>query len=99
MLREISAQRRGRALIEQKPHSRGFQRVRGVMEYELSLLARDPGKPGEKFRELCPILQILEQRHNGNARAAEHPGTAYALGIPLDSRTGRPVDHSVILGS
>lgn len=98
MIREISAQWRGRALVEQKPHSRGFQRVRSVLEYEPGLLARDSGKPGKKFRELCPILQILEQRDNGNARAAEHPGTTYALGIPLDGRTGRPIDHAAILG-
>ena len=96
--RKISAQWRGRALVEQKAHSRGLQGMRGVLEHELGLLARDAGKPGKKIGELCPVLQVFEQRVDGNARAPEHPGATDALAIPLDGRTGRPVNHTAILG-
>ncbi len=97
MIGEIFSQRHGRALIEWNAHSRGFQRARGVLENEPGLFARDTGKPHQKIRQLRPILQILEQRGDGNARTAEHPCAADAAGIPLDGRTGRPIDHVTIL--
>jgi hypothetical protein len=93
MIRKVSAQRRGCALIEQDAHSHGLQRVRGVLENKPGLFARDTGKPREEIRELCPVLQILEQRGDGNARAAEYPRAAYTFGIPFDSKARRPIDH------
>lgn len=39
------------------------------------------------------VFEILEQRRDRYARAAEDPGAAYATGIPFDSSAGGPVNH------
>lgn len=70
-----------------------------MFENEPRLFARNTGKPREELRELCAILQILKQRGDGNARIAEYPCATDTLGIPLDGRTGRPINHVAILGS
>jgi hypothetical protein len=65
-----------------------------MFENAPGLLARCARKPGEKIGELCPVLKILEQGGDGNARAAEHPCSTYPGRIPLNGGTGRPIDHA-----
>jgi len=93
MIGKVIAQWRRRALIKQNAHSRGFQGMHGMFENAPGLLARYAGKPGQKIGKLCPVFEILEQGGDRNARAAEHPCSAYPGWIPLNGGAGRPVDH------
>ncbi len=68
-----------------------------MFQYGAGLLRGDAGKPLNKFGELCPVFEILEQRGNGNARATKYPGATDTLRIPLDSRARRPINHRVIV--
>lgn len=55
-----------------------------MFENRANLFQRHAGEPLYEFRHLRAVLQILKQRSNGYARAAEHPGSAGTLWIPFD---------------
>src|SRR5215211_7666210 len=75
-------------------HSGGSQRApRRVFEHGASLLQRDGGKPLNELVNVRAILEVLEQRGNRHACAAEHPRSADQFGVPLDGGAGGPVDH------
>jgi hypothetical protein len=62
------------------------------------LIAGHTWKPLEEIIHAGALLEILEQRAHGHARAREHPGAADAFGGTLDGRTLAPVQHAVSLG-
>ena len=94
MLAQRFPQGNGRALVEQDTHSSGSQRTpRCMFEHGANLFRRDAGKPLHELGNLRAILEVFEQRGNGHARAAEHPGSAYPLGVPFDGGASRPIDH------
>jgi len=64
-----------------------------VVEHGPDLLESDTGKPIHKLRSDGPIFKILEEGRYRDARTAEHPGTAHAVGIPFNGRTSGPIDH------
>ena len=95
MLAQRFPQGNGRALVKQYAHySSGSQRTsRRVFEHGANLFQRDAGKPPHELGNLRAVLEVLEQRGNGHARAAEYPGSADPLGVPFDGWASRPIDH------
>ncbi len=63
----------------------GQAAARCVFEHGTRLLQGHAGKPLDELRDLGAILEILEKRRDGHSRTAEHPRTAYALGVSFDS--------------
>jgi hypothetical protein len=57
---------------------------RHVPKHVLRLLNRDPREELHEFSQRHTVLQVLKQSRHWNARAAKHPGTTDALGIPFD---------------
>ena len=47
-----------------------------MFEDGANLFQRDAGKPLHELGNLSAVLEVLEQRGNGHARAAEHPSSA-----------------------
>lgn len=65
-----------------------------VLAYCTRLGQRGAGEQLCEFTDGNTVFQVLEQRPNRHARAAEHPGHVDALGVALNSCTGRPIDHA-----
>ena len=87
--------RRRRSLVEQDSHlRRGERAARRVFKDSTHLFERDAGKPLDELRDGRTIFEVLEQRRDRHATAAEYPGTAASRGITLDGLTGGPVDHA-----
>ena len=57
----------------------------------------DPGEPLKKFVDGGILLKVLKQRGNRNPRATKNPGTTYAIGVALNVRAGRPVNHGAMV--
>ena len=82
VVRQEVPQRHRRALIEKDAHLRGCERAaRGVLEHRTNLLDRHAGEPLGELVDGRAVLEILEQRGEGNARAAEQPGAADAIRV------------------
>ena len=82
-------------LIEENLHSSGFESASGrVLQNGTRLLSGDTGEPIDEVVQRCAVFKVLEERRNRNARAAEDPSAADAVGVSLNSRTGGPVDHA-----
>jgi len=98
MLRERRAQRNRNALVEQNTHlCRGQCTARGVLQDGANLLQRDAGKPLHKLRYQSAVFEILKQRRDWHASAAEHPSSADPFGVVLNGGTSGPVDHGGML--
>jgi hypothetical protein len=59
----------------------------------LRLFSRYSGEPLEEFFQACAGFEILEERSDGNARAAEDPVTAHSVRGAFDCGALRPVQH------
>ncbi len=57
-----------------------------VVEDRLHLLARDAGEPRQEVVYRGPAFEVLEEREDGDAGAAEDPGAADLLRVTLDRR-------------
>ena len=64
-----------------------------MVEHGADLLESDTRKPIHELRRDRTIFEILEERRYRHARAAKHPDTAHAVGIPFNGRASRPIDH------
>jgi hypothetical protein len=87
-------QRFGRALIEEYAHlcwSKGTSR--SMIEYGPHLIKRNARKPFDKLGYQCSVLDILKQRRYGHAATTKYPNSTDSLGVSLDCRAGRPVNH------
>jgi len=62
-----------------------------VLKDRFRLLTGDAWKPLEELFHPCAGLEILEERRNGHAGAAEYPGTTHPVRGAFDSGTLRPV--------
>ena len=75
-------------LIKQYAHLDGLNRrqraSRSMFQNGANLLGCNTGKPLHELRNLCAVLKVFKQRGNSHARAAEHPGAADTLRVPLD---------------
>jgi len=57
-----------------------------MVEHGADLLESDTRKPIHELRRDRTIFEILEERRYRHARAAKHPDTAHAVGIPFNGR-------------
>lgn len=64
-----------------------------VFEDRFRLLPGDAGEPLEEFVQPCAGLEVLEERLDGYAGAAEDPGAADPVRGAFDSGALRPVQH------
>lgn len=68
-----------------------------MLQYLANLLLRDAGKPLDEFRELSSVFEIFKQCAYRHASATKYPCTTDSLGIALNRRTGRPLNHSLMI--
>jgi len=64
-----------------------------MVEDRFCLLAGDAGKPFQEVIQPGAGLQVLEERFDGHAGAAEDPGAADPIQGAFDSGALRPVQH------
>jgi hypothetical protein len=57
-----------------------------VLEDRANLVEGDPRKPLDELGDKRTILEVLEQGCDRDACPAEHPSSAHAIGVALDSR-------------
>src|SRR5688572_3609284 len=62
-----------------------------VLEDGLDLIPPHARKPLEKLVHSCTVLEVLEERLDGDACALEQPGSANLAGSALDGRAPTPV--------
>ena len=94
------AQRYRRALIKEYTHSDNLgrsQAFRCVVEDRPHLLSGDAWEPLDELGDLRPIFEIFKKSGNRNPCAAKYPRAAGTLGVTLDRRTRRPIQHGFIL--
>ena len=64
-----------------------------MLKHRTRLRETDARKPLDELIDRRAIFEVLEQRRDWHARAAEHPGATEAFRIVLDGFAGRPVNH------
>jgi len=84
-------------LVKKKTHLRRFERTGGVLKHGADLRKRHARKPVNKVRDVCPILEILEEGRHRNTRAAKHPRATDQLGVTLHGWARRPINHAMIV--
>ena len=91
---QATAQGNRRSLVKQHPHSGdGSCRTEGgMLQDQASLLRCDPGEELHKFSQGDPVFQVFEQSRHWDPGAAEHPGIADPLGIPLHRGAASPAE-------
>ena len=69
-------------MVKQYTHSSGSQRtLRRVFEHGAGWFERAIRKPLHELVYLRAVLEVLEQRGNGHARGADHPGSTDSLRV------------------
>jgi hypothetical protein len=68
-----------------------------VFEYVTSLRQGNAGKPLKELMNGRVFFKVLKQRGNGHPCATENPSTTYAIRVALDIRTGRPINHGLMV--
>ena len=83
-----------RLLIEERLHSGVFESTSGdAFKYGLGLFGGDTREPLDELVQLGVVLQVFEERGDRHASAREYPGTAHAVRVTMDFKTGRPINH------
>ncbi len=72
-------------MIEKDPHLRYGQGASGsVLQHRACLLQGDAGKQLDNLTNWNTVLKVLEEGSDRHSRAAEHPGSADALGVAFN---------------
>jgi hypothetical protein len=66
MVSQQRSKRYGRALIEQDPHLRNFERARRVFKDGANLLQRNSGEPLDEVGDLRTVFKVLKERSDGH---------------------------------
>jgi hypothetical protein len=66
-----------------------------MLQHRAGLLLRHSREKLDKFPQGDAVFQVLEQSSHRNSRAAEHPGSTDALGIPLNCRAASPAQFTL----
>jgi hypothetical protein len=69
----------------------------GVGEYAADLFSGDAREPLEEFVDTSSILEVLEQRSDGDPSLFEEPHPANLAGDTLNGRATAPIKHASIL--
>lgn len=64
-----------------------------MLQHGAGLLQGDAREQLGKLTDLDAIFKVLEKGRDRYPRTPEQPRTAHALGVALNSRASRPVDH------
>ena len=75
------------------PGSRHGEALGRMLEDGMDLLEGHSREPLDELGDARSTIEVLEEGLHGDARAAEHPGSADAVRDPLDGRALRPVQH------
>jgi hypothetical protein len=102
--RERVTQWNGGALVEQDLHAvstsggEGLAEAAfGVGEHAADLLSGDAREPLEELVDTGAILEVLEQRSDGDPRSFKEPHLADLARDPLDGRAATPIKRASTL--
>ncbi len=64
-----------------------------MLQHRAHLLERNAWKPFDELGRRSAVLQVLEERGNGDPSTAEDPGATYEFRVPLNG-WDRPTNRS-----
>lgn len=68
-----------------------------MLKHRADLLKSDTRKPVNKVRDVCPILEILEESSHRDTSTAKNPRATHTLRITLNGWARGPINHAVIV--